>query len=121
MGYPICGGLMRFCVEALGYLFCEGLQRFLWSGALGLSEDSGHGVDVAEAMDLVAGKLQHGHGAEAVHGLAVAGGEAESGVTAGATLDAGFAASEQDGGGESFDVELEGAVEALVEVVNVEG
>ena len=45
-------------------MFGEGLEGLLRGGALGLREDGGHGVDVGKAMDLVAGKLEHGHGAK---------------------------------------------------------
>jgi hypothetical protein len=72
-------------------------------------------------VDLVACELDHGHRGEETHGFAIARCEAQHGIAADAALDAGFAAGEDDAGGEALDVELEGPVDGFVEVVDVEG
>ena len=98
----------------------EGLEQLLRGGALGLGEDGGHGVGLAEAVDLVARDLEHGHGGEGVHHEAVLLGEVEHGIAAGGAFDAGGAAGQDEAGGEALDVVLEGAADGLVEVVHVE-
>ncbi len=126
LGYPDCDELMRVCSEALGYpirsrsQFREGVEGFLRRGTLGGSEDGGHGVDVRDAVDLVACEVEDRHGSEGVHRVAVARGEVEYGVASGRALDAGFAACEQQRCGEAFEVQLEGAADGLVEVIDVE-
>ena len=71
-------------------------------------------------MDLVVGEIEDGHDRELAHGAAITGGEGFDGLFADAALDASGAAGEEEAGGEALDVPLEGALDGLVEVVDVE-
>ncbi len=115
-------GGVRFRLLAGG--FRDGLGEFFevaaGCGAFGLLEDLGHGVDVGEAMDLVASELEDRHGGEVMHAMPVLMKEALDGFATRGTLDAGFATCEEDAGGEALEVVLEGAMDGLIEVIDVE-
>jgi hypothetical protein len=91
-----------------------------WSGALGDAHDLGDGLDVVQAVDLVAREGEHRHAREGVHDAAIARQEGKCGVAAVAALRACLAAGEDEAGGHALDVPLERAADGLVEVVNVE-
>src|SRR6202789_900778 len=122
----LCGDPVGFGGGGLGTLrsggvgYGEGLEELLRGGVAGLGEDGGHGVGFGEAMDLVAAELEYRHGSEGVHHAAVLVGEVEDGVATGGAPDTGFPAGEDEAGGETLDVVLEGATDGFVEVVDVE-
>ncbi len=74
----------------------------------------------AEAMNLVARKLEHGHGRKRLHHGAVLLGEVKHRIAPRGSLDAGCPAREDQAGGETLDVVLEGPANGLVKVVDVE-
>ncbi len=98
----------------------EGVEVVERRGALGSGKNLRDGLDVVQAMHLVARELQHRHAGEEVDGGAVIGEERERGFDAQAALGAGVVAGEDEAGGHAFDVPLEGAADGLVEVVEVE-
>jgi hypothetical protein len=68
----------------------------------------------------VALEFEDGQRAELRHAAAVLLGKVEDGFLAGGLLDTGFAPGEEERRGEAFEVPLEGALDGLVEVVDVE-
>ena len=100
--------------------FCEGGEGLERGAALCLGEDGGHGVDAGDAVSPVALEFEDGQRAELRHAAAVLLGKVEDGFLTGSLLDTGFAAGEEERRGEAFEVPLEGALDGLVEVVDVE-
>lgn len=93
-GQRVAGGFGEFLEEV------EGARAFR------LAEGGMDGGDALFAVDLVAGGVEDGLAGEAVDGAAVAEDECLGGGSAGGATVAGFAASEDEGGGEALDVPI---------------
>ena len=98
----------------------EGLEVMKRSGALGEAQYLGDGFDGLQSVNLIVRQLQHGHLGEAVQRAAIAFEEGLRSVKAEAVLGACLASGEQEAGGHSLDVPLEGASDGFVEIVDVE-
>ena len=106
--------------EVVSTLFGELLEEVEGAGALGLQEGGVDGLDALFAADLMAGDLKDRLTGEGIDGGAIGDDEVFGGRVAGGAAVTGFAAGEDEGGGEAFEVPLEGAGDGFVEVIEVE-